>query len=179
MLGLACRSSGRRGARLRRRHLQALISDDAALAFAAICDLTAAPKDALALLKGKIKPAPAVEPKRIGELIAQLDAGQHAVREKAKSELLQIGEQALPAIDKALAGNPNLETLLRLRELRTLMTNLTLSGENLRAFRAVEILERIANPDARALLQSLANGGPATLLTTQAQQALKRLKYFD
>ena len=51
---------------------------------------------------------------------------------------------------------------------------LILQGDQLRAFRAVEVLERIGTPEARQVLQALAAGAPGALLTTSAQAALKR-----
>ena len=40
---------------------------------------------------------------------------------------------------------------------------------------AIEVLERIATPEARQLLQTLAEGAPGALPTRQAQAALDRL----
>ena len=40
--------------------------------------------------------------------------------------------------------------------------------------RAAEVLERIGTPEARQVLQALAEGAPGALLTTSAQAALKR-----
>jgi len=54
------------------------------------------------------------------------------------------------------------------------VTNLT--GDRLRVVRAVEVLERISNAEARQLLQSLADGAPGALETVQARAALARLK---
>jgi hypothetical protein len=101
------------------RHWKTLADQDAAKAFAAIGELAADPKGAVAFIKGKLKPAPAGE---------------------------------LP--DKR--------------------TSLLLKGERLRAYRAIEVLERIGTPEARQLLQTLAAGAPGALLTTTAQAALKR-----
>ena len=97
-------------------------------------------------------------------------------RDQSNSELLKIGELAIPAIDKALTGNPSLETLRRLEALRNQSdpTSLILQGDRLRAYRAVEVLERIGTPEARRLLTSYAKGAPGALLTTAAEAALKR-----
>lgn len=48
-----------------------------------------------------------------------------------------------------------------------------LKGDRLRAFRAVEGLERIGTPEARRLLTTYAKGAPGALLTTAAASALK------
>jgi hypothetical protein len=49
------------------------------------------------------------------------------------------------------------------------------SGEPLRQARAIEVLEHIAIPGARRLLQKLAGGAPDAHLTRQAKAALERL----
>ena len=48
------------------------------------------------------------------------------------------------------------------------------SPEQLRAIRAIQVLEQIGNPDAQALLKRLAQGTPQAPQTQQAQAALKR-----
>jgi WD40 repeat protein len=153
---------------------QALADKDASRAFTAMGDFAAAPQDAVAFLKERLKPAAAIDGKRLAALIGRLDDAQYKVREKATGELLQIGEQAVPALDKALAANPSLETRKRLEILRDQLTGRLLQGERLRAFRAVEVLEIIGTPQAREVLQALAAGAPGSLVTTSAQGALKR-----
>ena len=98
------------------------------------------------------------------------------MRDEASNELRKIGDRAIYALDKALAGNPSLETRRRLEALRsqTDPTSMILKGNRLRAYRAVEVLERIGTPEARRLLTSYANGAPGALLTTSAEAALKR-----
>jgi hypothetical protein len=154
---------------------QALLNGDGAKAFAAICDLTAAPKDALALIKQQVKPAPQLDMKRVEELIAGLDSDQFKVRQQSSAELLKMGERVVPMIDKVLASNPPLETKQRLEDLRKQMTSVVLQGERLRLYRAVEVLERIGTAEARQLLQALADGAPGALVTRTAQAALKRM----
>jgi WD40 repeat protein len=154
---------------------QALAESDAAKAFAAICDLAAAPLESVAWIKDQLKPAEPIDVKRIEELIRQLEANQYKVRQKATADLLEIGELAVPMIDQVLAGNPPLETRLRLQDLRKRMTSLALSGTRLQSFRAIEVLERIGTSEARAVLQTLAGGATAALVTTQAQETLLRL----
>src|SRR2546422_803983 len=50
------------------------------------------------------------------------------------------------------------------------------SSETMRGLRAVEVLERIGTPDAKAMLQTLAAGTPEARLTVEAQSSLKRLE---
>ncbi|HWY86853.1 MAG TPA: hypothetical protein VNX28_09020, partial [Gemmataceae bacterium] len=154
---------------------RALAEDDAAKAYAAIRDLAAAPDETISWIKERIKPADAIDPKHIDDLISQLDNEQFKVRQKASADLLHIGERAIAALDKALAGTPTLETSRRLQDLRKRAGGLILKGDSLQAFRAVEVLERIGTPKAREVLQILADGATGAQVTTQAREALGRL----
>jgi RNA polymerase sigma factor (sigma-70 family) len=153
-----------------------LASDDAAKGFDAIVALTLSPREAVSFIEQRLKPAAPFEPQRMARLIGQLDSGEFKVRDEAYNELLKIGEQAIPALEKALAANPPLETRRRLEALRekSLPTSMILKGERLRADRAVEVLERIGTAEARRLLTTYANGAQGALLTTAAEAALKR-----
>jgi HEAT repeat protein len=125
-------------------------------------------------MKKRLNPAAVADPKRIDELLGQLDDVQYKVRQKAIAELQKLGEQIVPAIDKALASNLPLEPRLRLQELRDRLTGVVLQGERLQVARAVEVLERIGTPEARQVLESLATGAPGALITVQAAAALER-----
>jgi RNA polymerase sigma factor (sigma-70 family) len=153
---------------------QTLAEPDADKAWAAMIDLVAAPKEAVPWLKERLKPVAALDAKRVQELIGQLDDLQFKVRDSATKELLQLGEQIVPALDKALAAKPPLEAKQRQEKLRDKLTGLLLEGERLRAYRAVEVLELIGTAEARQALEALAKGAPGALVTTSAQAALKR-----
>jgi WD40 repeat protein len=153
---------------------QMLADKDAAKAFAALGDFAAAPKDAVAFLKDKIKAEPPLDGKRVEALIRQMDKGEFKLRDQATRELLNLGEPILPALDNALAANPPLESKRRLEDLRSKLTGMVLEGERLRVDRALEVLERIGTPEARAVLQAWADGAPGALVTTRARAALNR-----
>jgi WD40 repeat protein len=153
-----------------------LASDDAAKAGSAINALVAAPQQAVPLLAKHLQSAVAVDVALIEQLIEQLDNGEFKDRQKAQTELLQIGDRVLPYVDKALARQVPLETKLRLESLQAKLAPGGMMGERLQQVRAIEVLERIGNADARKVLQTLADGAPAALTTTHAQAALARLK---
>jgi WD40 repeat protein len=153
---------------------QVLADHDAAKAFAAMGEFVAVPKEGVAWIKDRVKPAAPLDIKRVEELLRQLDDDKFQVRDKASGELLKIGELLLPVLDKVLAGNPLPESRRRLEELRGKMTALVLTGERLRVVRAVEVLELIGTPAARQVLEGLAAGAPGALVTTSAQAALQR-----
>jgi hypothetical protein len=153
---------------------QTLVNKDADKAFAAMGDFAAAPKEAVAWIKAQVKPIAALDMKAAQELIKQLDDDQFKVREKAAGELLKLGDPVVAALEKALAGDPSPGTRRQLEDLHAKLTRFALSGDKLRDFRAVEVLEHIGTPEARQLLQALADGAPGALVTTSAQAALKR-----
>jgi RNA polymerase sigma factor (sigma-70 family) len=152
---------------------EALAGDDAAKAHDAVCDLAAA-KDLVPWIKERVKPAAPPDNKRVAGLLAQLDAQDFEAREKAAGELLKTGEGIVPALDKALAEKPSDEARKRMEDLRARLTGVVLQGERLRAYRAVEVLELIGTPEARQVLQALADGAPEALVTRSARAALKR-----
>jgi len=88
---------------------QVLAENDATKAFAAMGDFLAAPKETGAFLQAQLKPAAPLDRKRLGDLLAQLDDNQFKVRDRATGELLKVGEQIVPDLDKAgrqpVAGN--------------------------------------------------------------------------
>jgi hypothetical protein len=156
------------------RRWQALSVDDAGNAYAAMNELVAVPRETVAWVKEHLKPTERLDGKRVEELIGQLGHDEFSVRQKAATALLHFGEPLVPTLDRALAGGPPLEMSLRLQDLRKRLTSPVLSGPRLQAFRAVEVLERIGTPPAREVLELLAGGAPAALLTTQAQAVLER-----
>src|SRR5262249_41626514 len=68
-----------------------LISDDAALAYKAICKMIASPKQSMPFLKDKLPPAPPLDGKRLSGYIADLESKAFAAREKAMRELEKMG----------------------------------------------------------------------------------------
>jgi hypothetical protein len=119
----------------------------------------------------------ALDGKQLAGLIGDLDSDDFAKREKVTVELEEFGEQALPAYRKALEGKPSLESRRRLEELlsKAHTAYWDVSGERLRALRAVEALELYGSDEARELLKTLATGAAGARLTDQAKAALERL----
>jgi hypothetical protein len=155
---------------------QGLKDADAHKAFTAICELTAAPTETVAFLKNQLQPAPAIDLGLVKKLIADLDDAAYKVRQKAATELLKVGERAVPLIHKTLAADPPLEVKKRLEDIHDKLTNTVLTDEKLRHYRAVEVLERIGTPEARHMLEILADGAPGAFVTTTAQAAVSRLR---
>ncbi len=148
---------------------------DAASAFDALCTLAAAPGKAVGLVNEHLQPAPGVDKAALEQALADLDNEQFRLRRKAAATLEQLGERAEPALRKTLAGSSSAEVRRQVEQLLKKLDAATLSGDQLREVRAVELLEHLATPEARQLLQKLATGAPEARLTREAKAALERL----
>jgi hypothetical protein len=151
-----------------------LASEDAARADESIGELAASPGQAVVLLKARLQPAQAAAAERVRRLIADLDSEEFAVRETASRELGQLGDQAGPALRRALAANPSVELRRRLEPLLESLHTLR-SPEAMRQVRAVQVLEFVSTPEARQVLEVLAKGAPGARLTNEATASLERL----
>jgi WD40 repeat protein len=175
--------SGRAGAggdRLTPQERDALWSDlggEARKAHRALARLADAPADAVALVRERLPPAASKTPelRQIERWIAELDAEAYEAREEATRALRKAGPAARMALHKALEAKPSLEQKLRLEALLADLNRTRPSPQMLRPTRALELLERIGTPEARRLLDSLAQGSPEAPLTQQARAARDRL----
>src|SRR5262245_44405055 len=75
-----------------------LASPDAAPAYAALCRLADHPRQAVPLLRSRLRPIPAPAARRIARLIAELDSDSYATRQKAAEDLERLGELAGAAL---------------------------------------------------------------------------------
>jgi WD40 repeat protein len=140
--------------------------------------LIAFPASALELLKKNLQPAKglALGPDAVPKLIEDLDAPAFKVREKASHTLQQLGKPILRELQGAFQKTKSLEVQQRLGKIISHLEQESDSPKALQESRAVEVLERIATPEARELLTTLAGGARGALLTEQAQLSLERLK---
>jgi dipeptidyl aminopeptidase/acylaminoacyl peptidase len=142
--------------------------------YPAVRRLVANGDDAVAFLGGVLHPVPVAEPRRIQRLIADLDNDDFDIRERASQELGRLGEQATPALLEAQKASPSAEQRRRLAELLAQNTGL-LTRDQVRVLHAIEVLEEIATPAARDVLQRLAKGEPSAIETRFAQAARNRM----
>src|SRR5579883_1950949 len=148
-----------------------LASADAVQAYHAIRTMAAAPKSSLAFFQKHLRPIGLADAKRIAHLLAALDSDEFAVRDKAMKEIEKLGESAVPALHKALAGKTTLEAKRRIEQLLEKQNGV----EHIRKVRALETLERIGTPEARDLCARLADGIADAPLTREARATLKRM----
>jgi WD40 repeat protein len=155
---------------------RALGGEDATRAYRALWTLCALPQQALPLLRADLRPAAAVDPERITRLLADLDSGEFAVREKATADLEKLGEAALPRLHKALKeGGLSAEASRRVQGLLDKGRALPPGGDHIRTLRMLELLEQLGSPEAVALLKSLAANGSDRRLAHEARAALECL----
>jgi hypothetical protein len=174
---VAAPQSGRPGAKQIAAWWADLAGDDAARAFRARAALTAAPESTVSWLRERFRPMAAPDPARLARLLTDLDSDDFTVRQKATRELRALGDLARPALQKLLDKKASPEVRQRVEDL--LKNPKDLTPDQLRGIRGVEVLEEIATPQARKMLETLATGFPGARLTQEAKAALKRLNAKD
>ncbi|MBX9580749.1 MAG: PQQ-binding-like beta-propeller repeat protein, partial [Gemmataceae bacterium] len=125
---------------------------------------------------GEAVPVPAAVPAdRLAKLVADLASDDFRTRQAAVRELEGVGRQALPAV-RAAAGKPATPEAGKLAAgLAARFDGPPTRPDDLRAVRAVEVLEGVGSPAAREVLAKWAAGPPADRLTVEAAAAVKRL----
>lgn len=134
------------------------------------------PKRALTAFGERMQPVAPVEPQQLAKLIADLESNAFAARKKAAGELEKIGDLAETNLRELLKGQPAPDVRQQVDGLLQKLDGPNLSGDRLRAVRAVGALEQIGTEDARNLLAKLAQGVPAALATKEAKASLARLE---
>ena len=154
-----------------------LSAADAVTAHRAVWRCLANSDAAVLIIKEKLKPA-IIDDKQVQKLIQELDDDSFRVRDRATAELEGLGELALDALRKAASATKSPEVQRRLKDLldRGEPFPFPVSGERLRALRAIRLLEQIGTPAARAVLERMANGAPMARVTIAAKASLERLK---
>jgi hypothetical protein len=157
-------------------HWSTLSNSDPARGYVALETLSAVPKQSVPFIKDQFRRIPTADAKRIRERIADLNDKNFNTRDKATRELRLLGEVAGPALEKARAKEPTLEMKLRINQLLALLEPGKMAPERLRLLRTIQVLEKIGNAEARALLERFAEGNPRDPLTEDAVATLARLK---
>jgi RNA polymerase sigma factor (sigma-70 family) len=161
---------------LGRKEIEALWTDlagDARKAHRAMPLLAAAPRQTVAFLKEHLQPVAPVDPKRVAQLLADLESRKFSVREQAFKELTRFGQQIEPALRRVLEGKPPIEMRKRVEALQVVLRGAPPSAV-VRVLRSIRVLERIGTQQARELLKVLAAGVPAARETREARAALER-----
>jgi len=127
-----------------------LASEDAAVAFSAVCALIHAPKQSIPFLKKQLQALGVLTEARLNMLIADLDNDRFPVRKKAMEEIKEALENGTlsPAVfeqawKKRLTGKASLEFISRGLQLLKSLPSLDRSPRRLRLVRATEALEHV------------------------------------
>jgi WD40 repeat protein len=167
--------AGKLGAEELAKAWDGLAGADAPRAFQARWALARAPTEVLPLLKERLRPIQAADAQQVRRWLADLDSERFEVRKQAQAALEELGDLAEPALRQTLAEKPTLEVRRRVEEILKQMRRPVTRPEALQALRAVAVLEDIATPEAKEVLQRLAGGVPEARLTQEAKAALARL----
>jgi WD40 repeat protein len=154
---------------------QALGDADAARANRALAGLTAAPAQAVPLIKERFRVrGKRPSPERLARLVVELDDDSFKVREQATRELAEAGLDAAGVLRTALANSSSAEMK---RRVEGLLDRLSKGGdpERLRCLRALEVLERIGTSTAKDLLRELSRKGLSADLAEEVRASLERL----
>jgi WD40 repeat protein len=146
-------------------------------AWPAVWELAEYWSEAVRLLRGKYPPARGATPGEVPKLITGLDSAKFSEREAASKRLAELSRAAERPLRAALQAKPSPEQAKRIE---SLLARLDLTtpppGEDLRAVRAVAVLEVCGTADARQLLAEWAERGPPRL-SDEAARAVERLKW--
>ncbi len=151
-----------------------LAADDALKAHQIIWTLISAPRQAIPLLRERLKPIRAEDNENIQRWIADLNSDNFAVRQSAAKELEKIGQPVKSALQRALKGNITLEMRRRMEQILNRLTSVP-NSETVRTLRAIVVLERIGTAEARSVLETLAGGAPEARETEEARASLERM----
>lgn len=134
------------------------------------------PSDTVKFLARKVRPAEALDPKRIHSLLADLDNRNFAVRNSASKALQELNEQVIPYLEEALKKVKSAEVRARVKKILERKRNIPITSNQLRQIRAVMILEQIGNGESKHLLTRWSRGAEGARLTMGASAAMKRLE---
>ncbi|GIW80095.1 MAG: hypothetical protein KatS3mg105_1902 [Gemmatales bacterium] len=151
-----------------------LADGDAKKAYQALWKLVASGDRAVDFLDQKLKPAQ-IDTRRIAQWIADLDNTSFQRRQEATNALVELAEAAKPALEKVLAGKPSLEVRRRVEKILDTIRSKTLTGDRLRIWRSLQVLEYVGSPRAEQVLKRMASGADGHLFTDEARAALRRL----
>lgn len=154
------------------------LADQPNVAHGVVWELAANPKEALALLKAKLKPAPVIDEATVKQLVKDLGDANFRKRENATVELLKLNVISAPILREALKAGPPLETQRRIEKLLAVVDTNIPPADVLRDMRAIQALETIGSDEALTLLTELTKGTHLHPKTKAARLAIARLQVY-
>ena len=153
-----------------------LEKQDGRVAYEAVFQLAEAPESCIPYLSKRLQPVAPDVIEQIRQDIRNLDNDKSPVSDNGLEHLKTSGMDALSALSEALEKKPTAEARRRIEVLLGDLENHALSGETLRAHRALAVLEYAATPEARQILTTLAAGAPDAWLPREAKAGLQRME---
>lgn len=147
------------------------LSAPGARGYAALCALIEQPHQTVRLLEKKLAVNP-IDPKVVKRHLAALDHDSFDERRKAWAALAALHEDIEGTLRGALPG----ATIEARSSITRLLASIESDPQVWRRMRAVEVLERVATPEAVALLERLAGGFAGSASNQEASNALRRLR---
>jgi hypothetical protein len=138
--------------------------------------LAAHPETTLKIASEHLKPAEPIDPQWVAARLRDLDHQKFAERERATRELEEVGDHVAPALERFLATRPSVEARARAERILETIRGHGAAGKAAQCLRALEVLEWIGSPRARALVEKLAQGAEGASWTEAAKRSLKRWK---
>jgi hypothetical protein len=151
-----------------------LADEHAAKAYRAVWSLGTGAETAVPLIRKKLPPIRAADPRWVAQKITDLDSDRFTVRDAARKALESYFEQVIPALEVARKNPASAESRERLDKLLALRERRP-TTEDMRRARAVQAMEIAGTTEARNLLGEWAAGVAGARLTEDAKAALRRL----
>ncbi len=151
--------------------------NDPISAYRAVWRLAESPEETVRFVTKALGPPIKLAPRKVAALVEALDDDEFDVRDRASKDLAQLGREAEPLLRATLERDVSPEVL---RRVEALLGKLRLGeglGRRLRWLRALEVLEQIGTPEARRVVESLAEGtNEAPCVTLEARSVLERTR---
>ncbi|VTR95269.1 wd-40 repeat protein : Uncultured bacterium genome assembly Metasoil_fosmids_resub OS=uncultured bacterium PE=4 SV=1: WD40: WD40: WD40 [Gemmata massiliana] len=153
-----------------------LDSSDATRAQRGVDYLYQHPTEAVKQIENRVLvPAP-IPATKLSQHMIDLESDDFRTRENASKTLEKAGVDAAPLLRTAMEKSTNAEVRKLATELVGKLESSPPKTDDLKALRAVEVLENLHTPEAVALLEKWARGPTGRCATTEATAALARLK---
>ena len=134
------------------------------------------PVEAVKALGEKVPVPAATSAETIAAAVAALKSEDFQTRQRAERDLEAIGPEAVPTVREAAEKGATPEVRKLAAAVLAKLEGPPTRADDLRALRAVEVLEFLGTPPARDILKKWASGPAGARLTTEASAALERLK---
>src|SRR5262249_31552479 len=144
---------------------EALASSDAKKGYQSQGRFLAEPDKAVEWMAARVTAVEPPDPTRMKALIANLDSDDFDTRERATTDLKALGPLAASSLREVVAKSASAEARRRAEGLLRDVAGGVIPANELQALRAVEVLEWVANKEARARLAELAKGAADARLT--------------